>query len=227
VDLKANLDSFMADRKPDARYTSFDYCFNYFQSHRERDEVARLAAPEGMQASCLQLGFYLASWGMFRGSGLLIGRSAKQFEPVMELIAQTPRETWEIDAHCYTDEACGKIVDLSERIRQALRDPARALRYPSGTLATKVMLGVFGNVPAFDTYVRKGLRQELGVSRFGAGALREIGRFYRDNAAIINSHREPTLDFDTGKATDRVYSRAKVIDMTFYVEGGGRGSRLG
>jgi hypothetical protein len=34
-------------------------------------------------------------------------------------------------------------------------------------------------------------------------------------------------DFAGSLATERVYSRAKVIDMTFYVEGGGRGSRLG
>ena len=227
MNIEANLDSFMAERKQDARYTSFDYCFNYFQSHRERGDVARLAAPGSMQASCLQLGFYLASWGMFRGSGLLIGRSARQFAPVVDLIAEAPPGVWEIDAHCYSDEVCSQLVNLGELIRRALRDPARQSRYPSRTLATKVMLGVFGNVPAFDTYVRDGLRQELGVSRFGAGALREIGRFYRDNAAVIDRRREPTLDFDTGNTTHRVYSRAKIIDMIFYVEGGGRGSRSG
>jgi hypothetical protein len=225
VDIEANLGNFMGGRKEDARYTSFDYCFNYFQSHRERGEVARLASRGQMQASCLQLGFYLASWGMCRSSGLLIGRSAKQFEPVVELIAGTPPDIWDIDAHCYSYGVCSRLVALGEQVRRALGDPARQSRYPTRTLATKVMLGVFGNVPAFDTYVRTGLRQELGVSRFGAGALGEIGRFYQDNATAIDRGREPTLDFDTGAATHRLYSRAKVIDMIFYVEGGGRGSR--
>lgn len=225
MDIESNICSFMANRRPDARLTSFDYCFNYFQSHREHGDVALLAAPQNMQLSCLQLGFYLASWGMFRGSTLLIGRSARQFEPVVKLIAGTPRDVWEIDAHCYSGAACRQLLDLAERIRKALRDPAEESRYPSATLATKVMLGIFGNVPAFDSYVREGLRRELGSSRFGVRALRKIGHFYQENAEVIDHHRKRTLDFGTGEVTHRQYSRAKVIDMIFYVEGGARRGR--
>jgi hypothetical protein len=36
---------------------------------------------------------------------------------------------------------------------------------------------------------------------------------------VIDGHRIPTLDFDTGRSTSRLYSRAKVIDMIFFVEG--------
>ena len=50
---------------------------------------------------------------------------------------------------------------------------------------------------------------------------------YRANAAVIDRRREPTLEFGTGDATHRVCSRAKIIEMIFYVEGGGRGSRGG
>ncbi len=42
----------------------------------------------------------------------------------------------------------------------------------------------------------------------------------RDNASVIDQHRVPTLDFDTGTETARRYTRAKVIDMIFFVEGG-------
>jgi len=38
---------------------------------------------------------------------------------------------------------------------------------------------------------------------------------------VIDGNRIATLDFDTGRPTSRLYSRAKVIDMTFFVEGGG------
>ena len=36
---------------------------------------------------------------------------------------------------------------------------------------------------------------------------------------MIERNRVHTLDFDTGLPTGRRYSRAKVIDMIFFVEG--------
>ena len=63
IDIDANLRTFMGQRAPQRRYTSFDYCFNYFQDYREQHRVAEMAAGENMQLSCLHLGFYLASWG--------------------------------------------------------------------------------------------------------------------------------------------------------------------
>ncbi len=77
------------------------------------------------------------------------------------------------------------------------------------------MLGVFGSVPAFDTYFTRG----FGVSTFGAKALRKIGNFYADNAEIIEKWRVTTLGFLSGEPTDRRYTRAKVIDMAFFTEG--------
>ena len=42
---------------------------------------------------------------------------------------------------------------------------------------------------------------------------------------MIEAHRIPALHFITGTPTDLLYSRAKVIDMIFFIEGGGTGSR--
>src|SRR6185437_15455954 len=69
VDIDANLATFLADRTPDARYASFDYCFNYFQEARESGDTSHLADNDHRMLSCLQLGFFLASWGMMRASG--------------------------------------------------------------------------------------------------------------------------------------------------------------
>lgn len=44
--------------------------------------------------------------------------------------------------------------------------------------------------------------------------------FYRANAATIDRLRQPTLDFTTGEPTARLYTRAKVVDMIFVIEGG-------
>jgi hypothetical protein len=195
-------------RTPDARYASFDYCFNYFQSFREAGKVRAIAEPDNIQLSCLHLGFYLASWGMLRGSAELLQKSARHLFPIIEVIAGAEGPLWEIDAHCYTEPNIRQLLDAGRTFRQA--QPGM-----SDILVTKIMLGVFGNVPAFDTNFKKGFQ----VSTFGPKALRKIGAFYEEHATVIDRYRVPTLEFVSGEPTSRKYTRAKVIDMAFFIEG--------
>ena len=149
VDIDSNLAAFLEYRTPQARYASFDYCFNHFQEARESGDTARLADDDHRMLSCLQLGFYLACWGMMRGSGDLLQRSVRDLVPVIEMIAAEPASTWDLDAHRLRTRP-GEVLALSRRIRRAFSIPA------SDTLVTKTMLGVFGCVPAFDRYFRIG-----------------------------------------------------------------------
>jgi hypothetical protein len=109
LDLETNLRRYLngtksgGGRRPETRYTSFDYCFNYFQSFRDSGNVAAIASREYIQQSCLHLGFYLASWGMLRGSAELLQKSVRHFVPVIETIACTNPASWQIDADTYTD----------------------------------------------------------------------------------------------------------------------------
>jgi hypothetical protein len=66
--IRGNLDAFLRRRSPAARYAPFDYCFNYFQDARDAGETAALASADRLELPCFRLGFYLASWGMMRGS---------------------------------------------------------------------------------------------------------------------------------------------------------------
>jgi hypothetical protein len=209
LDIEANLTAYLGARTPTDRYASFDYCFNYFQEFRERDRMPALVEAAALEYSSLQLGFYLASWGMLRGSTVLLKRSVKHLAPVIDVISRSPVEVWNIDANDYSSENCERIIDTARKLRAAIPEGA------SDTLVTKIMLGVFGSVPAFDTNFKKG----SGFSTFGQGSLKRIGAFYKANADVIDRLRVTTLDFDTGAPTSRRYSRAKVIDMIFYVEG--------
>ena len=202
--------------KPLERYASFDYCFNYFQAFRESGTANEVAHATNMQESCLQLGFYLASWGMLRGSSMLLKKSIKVYEPVIHAIASADTPIWDIDADGYTASNIEKIIDFEKTLQQTL--PASQSTLPSQTLVTKIMLGVFGNVPAFDTNFKNGFR----VFTFSPKSLSRIGQFYRDNKDIIEKYRINTLDFLSGQPTKRRYSRAKVIDMVFFIEGGGK-----
>ena len=198
--------------KPLERYASFDYCFNHFQSFREQGRISELASLPHIQESCLHLGFYLASWGMLRGSSFLLGKSVKVYESLIKSITSANPILWEIDVNCYTPENIRLILDFRKTIQENLNYGNGA----SDILVSKIMLGVFGNVPAFDTNFKGG----FGVSTFGKNALEKISDFYRANSIIIENSRLATLDFMTGQPTNRLYTRAKVIDMVFFIEGG-------
>jgi hypothetical protein len=208
IDIDKNLKRFLESRTPGARYASFDYCFNHFQEAHEAGETAHLADEGHLLLSCLQLGFYLASWGMMRGSGDLLQRSVRELVPVIEAIATEPAATWKLDADSYADTA-DEVLALAQRIRKAFTVVA------SDILVTKTMLGVFGCIPALDRFFRSG----FGCHTLCKAALTRIGQFYQDNQTKIDAQQIFTLDFTTGCDTARTYPKAKIIDMIFFQEG--------
>lgn len=198
-------------RKPDERYSSFDYCYNYFQSFREKGKTNDIASSENLQTSCLQLGFYLASWGMLRGSSFLLEKSVKFYEPLIRYIAQIKKEIWDIDVHTYTDENIALLIECRNDIKKVLGIE----NDPTDTLVTKIMLGVFSNTPAFDTYVKAA----FSLYYFNKSALKKLFDFYVEHKIEIDKHKIYTFDFNKGNETNRKYKKAKLIDMIGFIEG--------
>lgn len=197
-------------RNPDERYASFDYCYNYFQSFKEKGCVEKMTDRDNIQMSCLQLGFYLASWGMLRGSSFLLEKSAKHYEVLIVNIAKFDKRIWEIDVDCYTEDNIDLLLKCRDMICESLGKGNRL----TDTLVTKVMLGIFANVPAHDSFFRRG----FGVHSFSKKSLRKIAKFYSENSEIIDKCQIHTLDFSTGECTEGKYSKAKVIDMVGFME---------
>jgi hypothetical protein len=90
---------------------------------------------------------------------VFVQRSVKHYVPVLEAISGANRRLWEIDVDGYDDEAIGLILSGAQEIRKSFPHPARDV------LVTKIMLGVFGCVPAFDRYFKDG----FGSQSFGQG----------------------------------------------------------
>lgn len=224
IDIEQNVRTYLGDRSPVERASSFDYCFNYFQAFRDRDAISEIAAPQHLELSCLHLGYYLASWGMLRGSTILHTKSYRFFEAIVRAISTEPLTSWDIDADGYTDDGVSTLIDTRDNLAAALT--AKPLhgtsRAPTNTLLTKVMLGVFGSVPAFDTFFLRGFRAVTGErGAFNRKSLKTIGVFYKTNAEMIDAQHISTIDAISGRPTSRRYTRAKIIDMTLLIEGGG------
>ncbi|MDR3502176.1 MAG: hypothetical protein P4L79_06285 [Legionella sp.] len=197
--------------KPTERYTSFDYCYNYFQSFKDKNDTLSLANDYNIINSCYHIGFYLASWGMLRGASYLLQKSIKFYEPLIKAIAKSDHAYWCIDINNYTDKNISLLLKCCKMINESL-GPENTT---SDTLITKIMLGVYGNVPAFDTYFKKGFM----ISSLNKTSLKKIYNFYLKNVDVIDNQLINTLDIVTGLPTTRKYPRAKIIDMIFFIEG--------
>ena len=70
---------FYNDLKADenGRYRSWEHCYSHFIKARESKEV-------DYDYLSLQLAFYLASWGMYRGSSFLLQKDYKVHIPVVK-----------------------------------------------------------------------------------------------------------------------------------------------
>ena len=199
-------------RRPEERYATFDYCFNYFQSFREKGNIAAIAAPAHLQSSCLHLAYYLASWGMLRGGTVLLEKSLVFYKRLIKYFAGLNGDpVWEIDVPWYTAANIRKLLRLKDGIRKNLG----VQNNPTETLITKIMLGVFGNVPAFDSLFKYG----FSITECGESQLKKIAKFYSENKKAIDRFKVRTLDFHTGKETPRRYPKAKLIDMIGFIQG--------
>ncbi len=197
------------------RYTSFDYCYNYFKNNT--NEYIKT----NIEQSCLHLGFYLASWGMLRGSSFLLQKSVKHYEPTILYISDLPEKIWEIDVDNYTEVNIQIILKIYSDIKTLLVKEKSQDR----TLVTKALLGIFGFIPAFDSYFVKTFKLisngTNGFSSVNKKSLKLISDFYTANKIEIDrlASRTKTIDFKTGKNTEINYTKAKIIDMYGFMKG--------
>lgn len=207
TDIEAVVENFKSKSGPYDRYTSFDYCYNYFRQTSDLNQ--------DIQKSCLTLGFYLASWGMFRGSSFLLQQSAKQFYPTIKYINSLDKSVWSIDVDQYSDGNIQTIIRIYKDIKKNLIQKDNT----DLTLITKVLLGVFGFIPAFDSYFCDSFRMisegSCGFRRVNEKSMNFIRNFYNTNQDVIDklSSETFTTDFHTGEKTQINYPKAKIIDM--------------
>jgi hypothetical protein len=197
-DIEEIIGNFMKLGKPEHRYSSFDYCYNYFYTN---DDLTI-----DMEKSCFELAFYLASWGMFRGSSFLLQKSAKYFIKTIEYINSLEKELWKIDVDNYDDRIINKLIEIYNKLEELVVEG----RSRSITLVTKIMLGIFGFVPAYDEYFcesfRKIAKGKCGFRSFNRESLEIIKEFYNCNKFSINKLSDETFtnDFISGRVVSYI-----------------------
>lgn len=205
--LKKQIKKFMKGRAVSERESSYDFCYLYFQQNKGN------LAGSNLEYSCMQLWSYLASWGMLRGSSALFWCSPASLKPLIlyfDELCSSP--IWNIDVDSYSGTKNKKeILRMYTRIEKILKKIMKTS--PSITLVTKIMLGIFGCVPAVDQYFYKTFHTIYGgFGVLGEKELSNLESFYISHKETIDNIHIPVLDFD-GQDTELTYKKAKLVDM--------------
>jgi len=158
---------------------------------------------------------------MLRGSSFLLGKSAKYYQPLIKYIGNIDKNVWTIDIDNMEDKNIQIVLNIYNDIKNiTIEDNNSHL-----TLVTKIMLGVFGFIPAYDQYFGNTFREifdsECGFRSVNENSLKCIREFYINNKVDIDSLSAATFtkNFHTGQPTDINYPKAKIIDMYGFQKG--------
>lgn len=66
MSISETIGAFLGTMSEHHRYRSWEHCYRYFH------KFTSIEIAEDREHAALQLGFYLASWGMYRGSSFLL-----------------------------------------------------------------------------------------------------------------------------------------------------------
>ena len=167
----------------------------------------------------LHLAFYLASWGMYRGSSFLLQKDYKVLSPVVEEVLK-PEYDCLFGVACVglrEDEVQARLTEVYERISahfRPIRDEVagREVASPvSPVLITKILMGTLGCVPAYDRFFQDGAKY-LGLEHnsYIEKSLLELADFYE-------AHNDRLEEARRGMRTeDLVYPQMKLLDMGFW-----------
>lgn len=193
------------------RYRSWEHCYRYYRQLTEQDLVT------DREHAALQLAFYLASWGMYRGSSFLLQHAYTVHRSVIDVLV-TPRFETLKDPNFGTRAADLQLVPLVSELVAAVKAAylpfARRVGSgdPTDTLATKVILGTIGCLPACDRYFIDGFKsQGFPYSNLNRKSISNIINFSQTNAAELLSQQALLLE-----TRGLRYPVMKLVDMYFW-----------
>ncbi len=194
------------------RSRSWEHCYRVFRD-------ARTDPSPDYDYLSLHLAFYLASWGMYRGSCFILQKDYKVHTPIVKQILKPEYD-------CLFGLACAdvrkseiqmmlktvynSIANYFARIRKEVA--GREVASPvSPVLITKILMGTLGCVPAYDRFFEEGARY-LGLEKktYHEKSLLEL-------AEIYEAHNDRLEEARRGMRTeDLVYPQMKLLDMGFW-----------
>jgi len=189
--------------KPEHRDHSYDYCFDAFAKVISID----IPTSEDLDLAALNLGMFLASWGMYRGSTDLFQKCSYivHVGAINVLINQKYRSLYKISPADYYGKNIDLILDLFNELSNHYKSKDVT---PTDTLITKVLLGTLGCTMALDTYVKSSIGRQGITQKFGKKHLEDMRQYYEENKSEI--------DAAVALVNNPKYHILKCMDMSFF-----------
>lgn len=209
--LKAGESSKAALQKdPHGRFRSWEHCYGFFSANRFNPDE------ETIDLLCLHLAFYLASWGMYRGSSFLFQKDYLfHRQAVQLLLSHEWSDLWHPSATFLSQSKnAQRIMDLSAKLNQIYMQAAERERDLTDTLTTKILLGTLGCVPAYDINFKKAARKlSRGLATYTATSVLTLARFYSEHEDAFEPLRLSCNQYGVD------YPPMKILDMCLFTYG--------
>ena len=213
--IKNGIEEYYNNINNNSRYKSWEHCYSaFYNAIKNRDK-----SEEKIDYLCLHLAFYLASWGMYRGSSFLLEKDYTiHKEPIKKIL--------DAKYSILSGMQCSSLlsnIDLLFDLAKELEDEYEKVRSEikgcvnnnvSETLITKVLLGTLGCVPAYDRFFKEGLKKfKMKNLSFNKKSIEELCQYYSKYDKELEKKRKI---MNIGKIK---YPQMKLVDMGFWMAG--------
>ena len=197
------------------RYRSWEYCYKIFNDAHKSNNVDDIF----IDYLCLHLSFYLASWGIYRGSSFLLQREYKIHKEAIKVILEEKYNSlWGINVSEYLlKDNQNKLNDIVIRLKNIYKKIRLSVKETSpqndvsDTLITKILMGTLGCVPAYDRYFIAGIRNEKAATgNFNINSILDLVVFYNTHCIKFENARKQM------KVFDMEYPQMKILDSCFW-----------
>ena len=190
------------------RYKSWDNCFQAFSVSKQSE------------IQILELAFYLASWGMYRGSGGLLQKNHLVHKGAVDILFSKSNQKLKCNE---TTEIKKENIKAILSVKEELAKHYSNIYFtkgtnkpkpisPTDTLLSKIMLGTLGSVPAYDRYFIEGIKEmKLQHTGFNEASLTELFNFLDKNKSEIEQAQKLIKT-----KTQSHYPLMKILDMYFW-----------
>ena len=190
------------------RYKSWENCYQAFKVSTQSEILT------------LELAFYLASWGMYRGSSGLLQKNHLIHRGVVDILFfEQNRKLKCNQSYEVTRNNIKEILDLKAKLADHYSkisfkkgaDNSKPIS-PTDTLLSKILLGTLGCIPAYDRYFIVGLKEmNMKQTLFNDASINELFDFIDRNKIKLENAQKLILSKEK-----KYYPIMKILDMYFW-----------
>lgn len=161
------------------RGKSWEHCYVFFRKYKKFRNDNDL-----LDRAALHLGFFLASWGMLRGSSFLLQKDYKFYAPIVKTLIDSKYDRlWDF---VFSGESKKQnidlLFDLKEKLSTIITDSNKTdgdnKKHETDLIITKIIMATMGCIPSYDRYFKDGLKKKIGLEKMKKG---KFGNFNKNS----------------------------------------------